>query len=278
MAKMKKTRLLLTIIGIAPLIMAATHRPENMIIYGYDKVTAKVSEVNIDDSGLNRIEVYNDGDGYVTYDGSADICFTIHEDDGGYTGSCYGALDDIFFTNQVLGPGETATYTYKDALDRSVGDELDISTFCLGNETIAHVSNYQVDYNEDLNLYLFLDIYENESSRHHVITVVEAEYDGKAYSFMVTGNGLIAKGKSIIDVNKLVIKNFRFFSTSYEDPITREKTWADIENHENLMSRIEIIAGISVLTIAVGCGVAAIVVPKAIRKKKVLEEINKKED
>ena len=66
MAKMKKTRLLLTIIGIAPLIMAATHRPENMIIYGYDKVTAKVSEVNIDDSGLNRIEVYNYGDGYVT--------------------------------------------------------------------------------------------------------------------------------------------------------------------------------------------------------------------
>ena len=264
---MKKSRLLLTIIGIAPFLMAMTYRPDNMIIHGYDKVTAKVTDASTDGSMINHIEVHNEGDGYVTYPSTSDICFTIHEENGSQTGTVYGSFNDAFFINQVLGPGETATYVYKDNQDRSVGDELDISTFCLSCETIAHVSSYKVSYDENMFLYLYLDIYDDAAARNHVITICEAEYDGKPYSFMVRTDGLIAKHESIIDVNKFVIKEFRFFSTSYEEPSSSSNE-VDYESRQNLIHNIEITAGIIVLVLALSCGVAAIVVPKIINKKK----------
>lgn len=263
---MKKSRLLLTIIGIAPFLMAMTYRPENMIIHGYDKVTAKVTDASTDGSMINHIEVHNEGDGYVTYPTTSDICFTIHEENGSHTGTCYGSFNDAFFINQVLGPGETATYVYKDNQDRSVGDELDISTFCLSCETIAHVSSYKVSYDENMFLYLYLDIYDDAATRNHLITVCEAEYDGKPYSFMVRTDGLIAKHESIIDVNKFVVKEFRFFSTNYEEPSSSSNE-VDFESRQNLIHNIEVTAGIIVLVLALSCGVAAIVVPKVISKK-----------
>ena len=83
---------------------------------------------------------------------------------------------------------------------------------------------------------------------------------------MVRTDGLIAKNESIIDVNKLNVKEFRFFSTNYEDPSSSTNK-VDNEARQNLFHNIEVTAGIIALVLALSCGVAAIVVPKVISKK-----------
>ena len=274
MAEMKKSRLLLTIIGVAPLIMAATYKPENMILVAYDEVTAKVVDVNVNgSSNLNHVEIYNEGDGYVAYDGSSDIALNINR----RTVSSYGMLVDKFFINQVLGPKETAVYEYKDSEERSIGESLHVTTYRLGEEIGVRVTSYHVSLDENMYLYLNLDIYNNADNVNKIITVCEAEYDGKTYNFLLNANGLIARPSFVVDVNKFNVHNFHFFKSSYIEPHNQYDDEKAYEARQNLIRSIEIGAGITVLTLAVGCGIAAIVVPNAVRKKKALEDLKNKQ-
>ena len=211
---MKKRRYYLGLLAL-PLLMANSPMPYPHY-QEYDDIESTITELPSYSEVTRRysLEVKNVGNKHLyVYKGDGNFDFGAIDQDDYLVNAFTADMTDKVFKSQTLKPGQTATFITYNELDLDKTVRVKTHAFEIIDESITYSTPTVEKDKEGDNRYVVKTKFSKLGDYYYAIAV-DAKYDGKDYSFVMT-DSKIFKTEEEIDLDKLSIENMTFYRSSY---------------------------------------------------------------